>query len=118
MNTVLFVIAEMLCEVSTNGVFNIFYVVYDLSFKLKQAFNLSVPLERICVYKSKIFGYSAIDNKIVCMSNGEFKDVVKGEKPKSWIYSQTQVFFKTDGLLLASLECDTIIYRIDRKSVV
>lgn len=91
--------------------------VYDLSFKLKQAFNLSVPLERICVYKSKIFGYSAIDNKIVCMSNGEFKDVVKGEKPKSWIYSQTQVFFKTDGLLLASLECDTIIYRIDNNGV-
>lgn len=87
--------------------------VYDLSFNLQRTLDLNIPLERICIFKSDIFGYCALDNKIVNLSNGKTQDVVKGNELKSWVYSQTQVFFKTDDMLLASLECDTIIYRIE-----
>lgn len=86
--------------------------VLDFSFKVKDMSELKTPLERICAFGTFVYGYSALHNKIVAVSANGCSDIVQGVELPSWVYSQTQVFFKTDGKLLASLECDNCIYSL------
>lgn len=84
----------------------------DFSFNVKEVYELTTPLERICAFESSIYGYNMLNNKIVAVSADGCKDIVQGVQLPSWVYSQTPVFFKTGGKLLVSLECDNCIYSL------
>lgn len=92
-------------------------MVCDLSFNRKKIYTLDTPLERVCVFGSRIYGYSSLDNNVVSVSEEGTRDVVQGIKLASWVYSQSQVFFKSDGAMLVAMECDNTIYRIDEDGV-
>lgn len=96
---------------------NIKLLFYDLSFNYLKTWELTVPLEKICMQNSEIYGYCAIENKILCITEQGPKDLIQGPKLKSWTYSQTPVFHKSDNKILASLECDNNIFSIHNYNV-
>lgn len=89
----------------------------DLSFNIKDIRILDFPLERICVSETRIYGYSSMEDKVVLLSEDGPQDMIQGPKLPAWVFSQSEVFFKTDGTLLVALECDNHIYRIDNDGV-
>lgn len=87
--------------------------VCDLSFQIQKIHDWQVPIGRICAYRSKIYGFYMLENRIISLSNDGSKDILQSFKPAGWVYSQTDIFHKTDDKLLVTLECDNTIYLIE-----
>ncbi len=88
-------------------------IYYDLNFNLLKVDILDVPLYRICLWEGNLYGYTTEDNSIVRIDNHRVQKIIETDKIPFWIYSQTPVFHKTGGKLLATLECDNKIYEIN-----
>ena len=92
-------------------------IICDLSFNIKEIFDWGMPMERICLHNSYLYGLNQIENKIVFLSGKKPQVIIHGIRPDSWVFTQTSVFFKTGNKLLATLECDNNVYVIDSCNV-
>lgn len=92
-------------------------IYYDLNFNLLKVDVLDVPLYRICLWEGNLYGYTTEDNSIVRIDNHTVQKIIETDKIPFGVFSQTPIFHKTGGKLLATLECDNNIYEIHNSEV-